>query len=255
MSYSFASWNVNGLRACVKKGFMDFLCDKGFDIMGIQEIKMLPEQSAVDFTTAGYHPYWHPAQKKGYSGTLVLTKEEPIDVMRGMGSEEEDSEGRVLTLEFPKFYFTCIYSPNSQDELARLGFRMDWQDRLCKYIAQLKAKKHVVICGDLNVAHKEIDLKNPKTNTKNAGFTPEERKKMDELLDLGFIDSFRHMYPDKTDAYTWWSYRSDAREKNVGWRIDYFLVSDSIKDCIKEAFIYEKVLGSDHCPIGLELTL
>ena len=246
-----ASWNVNGLRACVTKGFFDFLDSNDFDIIGLQETKMLKEQATFDFP--GYHVYWNSAEKKGYSGTLLLTKKEPLKVTYGMGIEEHDKEGRIITAEYDKFYFVTIYTPNSKRELLRLDYRMVWEDAFREYLHSLD--KPVIVCGDLNVAHKEIDLKNPKTNTKNAGFTPEEREKMTTLLDSGFVDTFRHLYPDTVDAYSWWSYMGQARSKNVGWRIDYFLVTDDIKGKIKEAKIMPEVLGSDHCPVVLEVDI
>jgi len=246
-----ASWNVNGLRACMTKGFMDFITNNDFDIIGLQEIKMLQEQA--DFEFPGYHVFWNSAEKKGYSGTLVLSKQTPLQVIYGMGIPEHDNEGRIITLEFDNFYFTTVYTPNSKRELLRLPYRMEWEDAFRAFLHSFD--KPVVICGDLNVAHKEIDLKNPKTNTKNAGFTPEERAKMTELLDSGFVDTYRTMYPDKTDAYTWWSYFGQSRAKNVGWRIDYFLVSENIKDIVQTAEIYPDVHGSDHCPVGLTLSL
>jgi len=245
------SWNVNGLRACITKGFMDFFNDYDFDILALQEIKMLKEQA--DFTFPGYHNFWNSAEKKGYSGTLVLSKEKPLQVTYGMGIEEHDKEGRIITLEFENFFFVNIYTPNSKRELLRLDYRMVWEDAFRNYLNALP--KPVVVCGDLNVAHKEIDLKNPKSNTRNAGFTIEERNKMTELLDAGYVDTFRHLYPDTKDAYSWWSYMGQARAKNVGWRIDYFVVSDSLKDNIKEATIHPDVFGSDHCPVGLVLEI
>ncbi|MCL2286876.1 MAG: exodeoxyribonuclease III [Firmicutes bacterium] len=247
-----ASWNVNGLRACMGKGFMDFINNGlDFDIIGLQETKMQPDQA--DFTFPGYHVYWNSAEKKGYSGTLVLSKEEPLNIRCGMGIEEHDKEGRIITLEFDKFYFVTIYTPNSKRELLRLDYRMQWEDAFREYLHSLN--KPVVVCGDLNVAHKEIDLKNPKSNVKNAGFTPEERAKMTELLDSGFIDTFRHLYPDKADAYTWWSHFGQSRVRNVGWRIDYFLVSEGLKDAVLEANIHPDIMGSDHCPISVTLGL
>ena len=251
MKTNMISWNVNGLRACMTKGFMNFFNDGNYDIIGLQEIKMLQEQA--DFEFPGYHAYWNSAEKKGYSGTLVLSKEKPLNVTYGMGIPEHDNEGRIITLEFEKYFFITVYTPNSKRELLRLDYRMVWEDAFRNYLNSLP--KPVVVCGDLNVAHKEIDLKNPKTNTRNAGFTIEERNKMTELLDAGYIDTYRHLYPDKTDAYTWWSYMGQARTKNVGWRIDYFVVSDSLKENIKEATIYPHVMGSDHCPVGLVLEI
>ncbi|MCL2187861.1 MAG: exodeoxyribonuclease III [Defluviitaleaceae bacterium] len=245
-----ASWNVNGLRACMNKGFMDFL-HHDFDLVALQETKMHPEQAS--FTFPNYRAYWNSAEKKGYSGTLVLSKNEPLSVNYGMGISDHDTEGRIVTLEFPEFYFVNVYTPNSQRELARLSYRMAWEDAFRAFLCAFK--KPVVVCGDLNVAHKEIDLKNPKSNVKNAGFTPQERAKMTDLLNAGFTDTYRHLYPDVTGAYTWWSYMGQARAKNTGWRIDYFLVSNTLAGGIKEAKIYPHIMGSDHCPIGLELAL
>jgi len=231
------------------KGFMDFFNANDFDIIGLQETKMQKEQA--DFEFPGYHSYWNSAEKKGYSGTLVLTKQEPISVTYGMGIPEHDKEGRIITCEFEEFYFITIYTPNSKRELLRLDYRMEWEDAFLHYICNLD--KPVVICGDLNVAHTEMDIKNAKSNVKNAGFTPEERAKMTTLLNSGFTDTYRYLNPDKSDAYTWWSYMGQARTKNVGWRIDYFLVSDSLKEAIKDAAIYPDVMGSDHCPIAVTL--
>ncbi|MBE7032369.1 MAG: exodeoxyribonuclease III [Ruminococcaceae bacterium] len=247
----FVSWNVNGLRACLEKGFTDIMKDFDADIFALQETKMHPEQAEV--VTDGYFQYWNSAEKKGYSGTAVFTKREPISVAYGIGIPEHDTEGRVITLEFDEFFFVTCYTPNSQNELKRLDYRMKWEDDFKDYLLALDAKKPVVLCGDLNVAHKEIDLKNPKTNRRNAGFTDEERGKMTELLDSGFCDSFRHLYPDAEGIYSWWSYRFQARQKNAGWRIDYFLVSDRITNNIKAAEIHTEVFGSDHCPVLLEL--
>ncbi|MCL2528272.1 MAG: exodeoxyribonuclease III [Defluviitaleaceae bacterium] len=244
------SWNVNGLRSCMGKGFMDIL-DNDYDIVGLQETKMQPDQA--DFEFPGYNVYWNSAEKKGYSGTLVLSREKPISVANGMGIEEHDKEGRIITLEYEKFYFITIYTPNSKRELLRLPYRMIWEDAFRGYLASLK--KPVVICGDLNVAHKEIDIARPKSNTRSAGFTQEERDKMTELQTAGYTDTFRHLYPDKKDAYTWWSYMGKSREKNVGWRIDYFMVSDAIAPAIKEATIHADIHGSDHCPVGLVLDI
>ena len=247
------SWNVNGIRACINKGFNDFFEVIDADIFCIQETKCQPDQ--IDLQFEGYTTYLNSAEKKGYSGTAILTKHKPLQVAYGIGIEEHDKEGRVITLEFENFYMVNIYTPNSKRELERLGYRQIWEDEIRKYLLELDSKKPVIMCGDLNVAHEEIDLKNPKTNRGNAGFTDEERAKMTELLQAGFTDTFRHKYPDKTDAYTWWSYMGKAREKNVGWRIDYFIVSDSIKEKIKDAKIYPEVLGSDHCPIELEIEI
>ena len=245
------SWNVNGIRAVLTKGFEDFFKDVNADIFCIQETKCQEGQVNLEFE--GYQSFWNSAEKKGYSGTAIFSKIKPLSVKFGIGIEEHDKEGRVITLEFKDFYMVNIYTPNSKRELERLDYRQIWEDEIRKYLLKLNKTKPVVMCGDLNVAHKEIDLKNPRTNTHNAGFTIEERNKMTELLDAGFIDTFRYLYPDKTDCYTWWSYMRKAREKNVGWRIDYFIVSDSIKNKIKEANIYKDIMGSDHCPIGLEI--
>ena len=243
------SWNVNGLRAVWNKGFEDIFKNIDADIFCIQETKMQIGQLDVNFD--GYYNYFNSAVKKGYSGTAVFTRIKPINVYYGIGIEEHDQEGRVIALEFKDFYLVNVYTPNSQRELVRLSYRQKWEDDFRKYLKKLDKNKPVILCGDLNVAHKEIDLKNPKTNRKNAGFTDEEREKMTELLHAGFVDSFRFLYPDKTDSYSWWSYMGKAREKNVGWRIDYFIVSQDIKDKIKEAMIYPEVMGSDHCPVGL----
>ena len=245
------SWNVNGIRAVLTKGFEDFFKNVNADIFCIQETKC--QEGQVDLEFEGYQSFWNSAEKKGYSGTAIFTKIKPLSVKFGIGIEEHDKEGRVITLEFKDFYMVNIYTPNSKRELERLDYRQIWEDEIRKYLLNLNKTKPVIMCGDLNVAHKEIDLKNPKTNTHNAGFTIEERNKMTELLNAGFTDTFRYLYPDKTDCYTWWSYMRKAREKNVGWRIDYFIVSDSIKDKIKEANIYQDIMGSDHCPIGLEI--
>lgn len=248
------SWNVNGLRAVLKKGFQDFFKNIDADIFCVQETKMQEGQAEMDFAE-GYHTYLNYAEKKGYSGTAVFTKKEPINVSYGIGIEEHDKEGRVITLEFEKFFLVNCYTPNSKRELERLDYRMTWEDAFREYLLNLNKKKPVILCGDLNVAHKEIDLKNPKTNRGNAGFTDEERQKMTELLDSGFTDSFRYLYPEKTDSYTWWSYFANSREKNIGWRIDYFIVSKSIKNTIQEAYIYDTILGSDHCPVGIDVEI
>ena len=245
------SWNVNGIRAVLTKGFEDFFKDVNADIFCVQETKCQEGQVNLEFE--GYQSFRNSEEKKGYSGTAIFSKIKPLSVKFGIGIEEHDKEGRVITLEFKDFYMVNIYTPNSKRELERLDYRQIWEDEIRKYLLKLNRTKPVIMCGDLNVAHKEIDLKNPKTNTHNAGFTIEERNKMTELLDAGFIDTFRYLYPDKTDCYTWWSYMRKAREKNVGWRIDYFIVSDSIKNKIKEANIYKDIMGSDHCPIGLEI--
>lgn len=246
------SWNVNGFRACLTKGFEDFFNKTDADIFCIQETKMLPEQ--LTFKPENYHIYMNSAIKKGYSGTAVFSKTEPVDVIYGINGRHND-EGRVITTEYEKFYLVTSYSPNAQQELARIDYRMEFEDDMREYLAELNVKKPVILCGDLNVAHKEIDLKNPKSNVGNPGFSDQEREKFTELLKAGFTDSYRYLYPDKTDAYSWWSYRFSARQKNIGWRIDYFVVSDSVKDKIKSAEIYSDVLGSDHCPIGLEIKM
>ena len=247
------SWNVNGLRACVQKGFLDFFQEIDADIFCVQETKLQAGQ--IDLDLPGYHQYWNYADKKGYSGTAMFTKQEPIAVTYGMGIDEHDHEGRVIPAEFDNFYMVTCYTPNAQNELARLPYRMQWEDDFRAYLCELKKKKPVVLTGDLNVAHQEIDLKNPKTNRQNAGFSDEERQQFSNLLDAGFVDSFRYFYPDLEGAYSWWSYRFHAREKNAGWRIDYFLVSNRIRDNITAAPIYHDILGSDHCPVGLEITL
>ena len=245
------SWNVNGLRACMGKGFLDFLKASDADIVCLQETKMQREQA--DFIIDGYEEYWNSAEKKGYSGTAVFTKKPPLSVSYGIGIPEHDTEGRVITAEFPDFFLVNVYTPNSQQELARLPYRMQWEDAFRDYLKTLDQKKPLIVCGDMNVAHEEIDLKNPKTNRKNAGFTDEERQKMTELLSSGFIDTFRLLYPDTEGVYSWWSYRFHAREKNAGWRIDYFLVSDRLKDRVSDSRIDADVFGSDHCPIELIL--
>ena len=245
------SWNVNGLRACMGKGFLDFLKASDADIVCLQETKMQREQA--DFIIGGYEEYWNSAEKKGYSGTAVFTKKPPLSVSYGIGIPEHDTEGRVITAEFPDFFLVNVYTPNSQQELARLPYRMQWEDAFRDYLKTLDQKKPLIVCGDMNVAHEEIDLKNPKANRKNAGFTDEERQKMTELLSSGFIDTFRLLYPDTKGVYSWWSYRFHAREKNAGWRIDYFLVSDRLKDRVSDSRIDTDVFGSDHCPIELIL--
>lgn len=245
------SWNVNGLRACVNKGFLDFFQDIDADIVCVQETKLQEGQIELDLT--GYEQYWNYAEKKGYSGTAVFTKEKPQNVIYGLGIEEHDKEGRMLTLEFDSFFLTNVYTPNSQRGLARLDYRMEWDDAFRSFVSDLRSNKPVIVCGDLNVAHQEIDLKNPATNRKNAGFTDEERAKFSTLLEAGFIDTFRHFYPDKTDAYTWWSYFANSRERNIGWRIDYFLVSNGMEDRLIDAAIHDQVMGSDHCPVELRI--
>lgn len=247
------SWNVNGLRACLGKGFEDVLANSNADFFALQETKMQAGQAVVK--AEGYYQYWNSAEKKGYSGTAVFTKQEPLNVVYGLPEKQHNTEGRLITLEYDKFYFVTCYTPNAQDGLKRLDYRMEWEDALRKYLIDLDGKKPVIYCGDLNVAHQEIDLKNPKTNRKNAGFSDEERAKMTELLDSGFVDSFRYLYPDKEGAYSWWSYRFNARANNAGWRIDYFIVSQRIAENIKDAKIHSDIFGSDHCPVELEIEL
>lgn len=249
----FISWNVNGIRACKDKGFLDFFFKEDADIFCLQETKMQEGQLELDLP--GYFQYWNYAEKKGYSGTAIFTKHKPLNVTYGMGIEEHDHEGRIITLEYDNFFFVTCYTPNSKQELERLDYRMVWEDDFLAYINKLNAKKPVVFCGDLNVAHEEIDLKNPKTNHHNAGFTDEERAKMTALLNAGYTDTFRSFYPDKTDIYSWWSYRFKAREKNAGWRIDYFITSKSLNDKLKDAKIHTDVEGSDHCPVELQIDL
>ncbi len=247
----FASWNVNGLRACLKKDFMESFRLMDADVIGLQETKMQPDQAILELN--GYRQYWNSAERKGYSGTAVFSRVEPLSVANGIGIEEHDHEGRVITMEFPEYYFVTVYTPNSKRELERLKYRMEWEDAFRDYLLGLDAKKPVIVCGDLNVAHQEIDLKNPSSNHHNAGFTDEERGKFTELLASGFVDTFRLLYPDKTGSYTWWSYLRKARETNAGWRIDYFVVSERLKEQISDAVIYNEIYGSDHCPVGLEL--
>ena len=245
------SWNVNGLRAAVKKGFMDSFNALDADIFCLQETKLQAGQ--IELELPGYHQYWCYADKKGYSGTAVFTRTEPLNVTYNLGHDEHDHEGRVITAEFADFFLVCCYTPNSQNELKRLDYRMSWEDAFRGYLVELDRVKPVIMCGDLNVAHEEIDLKNPSTNHMNAGFTDQERGKMSELLAAGFTDSFRYLYPDRRDAYSWWSFRAAARERNVGWRIDYFICSDRLREQIADAKIYPGIMGSDHCPVGLEL--
>ena len=245
------SWNVNGIRAAIGKGFASFFEQVNADIFCIQETKM--QEGQIDLNFAGYTTYLNSAIKKGYSGTAIFTKEKPLSVTYGIGKEEHDQDGRVITAEYKEFYLVNCYTPNSKRELERLDYRMVWEDEMRNYLKKLDTTKPVILCGDLNVAHEEIDIKNPKTNHHNAGFTDEERNKMTELLTAGFTDSFRHLYPTKTDSYTWWSYMRDARSKNVGWRIDYFIVSNRIAKNIQESTIYSEIMGSDHCPVGLEI--
>ncbi|MSR91291.1 exodeoxyribonuclease III [Inconstantimicrobium porci] len=247
------SWNVNGLRACVKKGFLDYFNEVDADIFCIQESKL--QEGQIDLELPGYYQYWNYAVKKGYSGTAVFTKKKPLNVTYGMGIEEHDNEGRIITAEFEEFYLVTVYTPNSQNELARLDYRCKWEDDFLAYLKNLEKTKPVVVCGDMNVAHNEIDLKNPKTNRKNAGFTDEEREKFSNLLNAGFIDTFRYFHPDLEQVYSWWSYRFKAREKNAGWRIDYFCVSSSLEKYLSSADIHTEVLGSDHCPVELQLKL
>ena len=247
------SWNVNGLRACVQKGFLDIFKELDADMFCIQESKL--QEGQISFELEGYHQYWNYAIKKGYSGTAIFTRREPMSVAYGIGIEEHDQEGRVITLEFAEFYLVTVYTPNSQSELARLDYRMRWEDAFLSYLKGLEEKKPIVFCGDLNVAHKEIDLKNPKTNRKNAGFTDEERGKFSTLLGQGFIDTYRYFYPDQEGIYSWWSYRFQARKKNAGWRIDYFCVSESLKEKLVDAKIHTEIMGSDHCPVELDIDL
>ena len=245
----YISWNVNGLRAVIKKGFLEYIEEEKPDIIGLQEIKL--SEGQLDLEIPGYNMYYNYAERKGYSGTAIFTKEKPINVTYGIGMEEHDNEGRVITAEFSEYYFVTVYTPNSKDKLLRLDYRMIWEDEFLKYLKNLEKSKPVIVCGDLNVAHKEIDLKNPKTNTRNPGFTIEERNKFTNLLDSGFIDTFRYFYPDKEFAYSWWSYRGNARKNNTGWRIDYFCVSESLKNRITDAEIQSNIEGSDHCPVVL----
>ncbi len=247
----FISWNVNGLRACVGKNFMDFFKEIDADIFSVQETKL--QEGQINLDLPNYHQYWNYAEKKGYSGVAVFTKTKPISVTYGLGIEEHDKEGRVITCEFDDFYYVTCYTPNSQSELARLDYRMTWEDAFRNYLIELDKNKPVILCGDLNVAHNEIDLKNPKTNRKNAGFSDEERAKFTQLLDSGFIDSFRYFYPNAEGIYSWWSYRFKAREKNAGWRIDYYVVSKRLKDRLEEAKIHTEIFGSDHCPVELDI--
>ena len=247
------SWNVNGLRACVTKGFVDIFNKLDADIFCLQETKL--QEGQIDLPLEGYYQYWNYAEKKGYSGTAIFTKKEPLAVTNGIGIDEHNTEGRVITLEFEDFFFVTCYTPNSQNELKRLNYRMKWEDDFREYLLRLNKKKPVILCGDLNVAHNEIDLKNPKTNRKNAGFSDEEREKMTTLLNSGFTDSFRYLYPDKEGIYSWWSYRFNARKNNAGWRIDYFITSDSIKDKIIDSKIHTDIMGSDHCPVELDIDL
>ncbi len=253
MIRTYVSWNVNGLRAAMKKGFMDAFTELNADAVCLQETKMQPHQLELELD--GYYQYWNSAERKGYSGTAIFTKHEPLSVRYGIDQEAHDKEGRVITLEYEDHYLVTVYTPNSQRELARLDYRMEWETEFQGYLQELDKDKPVVVCGDLNVAHQEIDLKNPKTNRRNAGFTDEERGRMTELLDGGFTDTFRLLYPDVTDAYTWWSYFAKSRERNIGWRIDYFLVSDRLADKVKEASIFPDIHGSDHCPVSVELDL
>ena len=247
------SWNVNGLRACMTKGFMEYFDKVDADFFCVQELKL--QEGQLEWEKEGYHAYWNYAEKKGYSGTAIFTKHEPISVSYGIGIEEHDHEGRVITLEYDSYYMVTVYTPNSQNELARLDYRMNWEDAFRDYLLGLKAKKSVIFCGDLNVAHKEIDLKKPKTNRRNAGFTDEERDKMTALLGSGFTDTFRYFYPELEQIYSWWSYRFKAREKNSGWRIDYFIVSEDLNDKLVDAAIHTEVMGSDHCPVELLVDL
>jgi exodeoxyribonuclease III len=245
------SWNVNGLRACVKKGFMDYFQEVDADIFCVQETKL--QEGQIDLVLEGYHQFWNYAIKKGYSGTAVFTKMKPLSVRYGVGADESEGEGRILTLEFNDFFLVNVYTPNSQRDLARISYRLDWEDRILQHLKELNEVKPVILCGDLNVAHQEIDLRNPKSNLGNSGFTYEERDKMTALLSAGFVDSFRHFYPDKEGAYTWWSYMNKVRERNIGWRIDYFIVSETLIEKLKMADIHSNTMGSDHCPVVLEI--
>ncbi len=247
----FISWNVNGLRAVVKKGFEDIFWSLDADFVCLQETKL--QEGQINLDLPGYESYWCYAEKKGYSGTAIFTRRTPLSVSYNLGIPEHDSEGRVITLEYEDFYLVCVYTPNSQDGLRRLDYRMSWEDDFRNYLCELDKSKPVIVCGDMNVAHEEIDLKNPATNHFNPGFSDEEREKFTELLDSGFIDTFRSLYPDRTDAYSWWSYRAAARQRNVGWRIDYFVVSERLRGNIKDAYILPEVMGSDHCPVGLDM--
>ena len=247
----FISWNVNGLRAVVKKGFEDIFWSLGADFVCLQETKLQEGQISLDLP--GYESYWCYAEKKGYSGTAIFTRHTPMSVSYNLGVPGHDSEGRVITLEYADFYLVCVYTPNSQDGLRRLDYRMSWEDDFREYLCKLDKQKPVIVCGDMNVAHEEIDLKNPATNHLNPGFSDEEREKFTELLDAGFIDTFRSLYPDRADAYSWWSYRAAARQRNVGWRIDYFVVSERLRGNIKDAYILPEIMGSDHCPVGLDM--
>ena len=247
------SWNVNGLRAGVQKGFKEFFDEIDADAFCLQETKL--QEGQIDFSPEGYYAYWNYAEKKGYSGTAIFTKREPMSVSYGIGVEAHDHEGRVITLEYPDYYLITVYVPNSQDDLRRLSYRMEWEDAFLAYIQKLEENKPVIFCGDLNVAHKEIDLKNPSSNHHNAGFTDEERGKMSAMLNAGHLDTFRYFYPSTADIYSWWSYRFKSRERNAGWRIDYFIVSESLKDKLKDAKIHTEVFGSDHCPVELEIDL
>lgn len=249
----FVSWNVNGIRACVKKGFLDYFHEVDADIFCIQESKL--QEGQIELELDGYYQYWNYALKKGYSGTAVFTKRKPLSVKYGVGEKDTEEEGRIITLEFESFYLVNVYTPNSQRDLARLSYRLEWENNIRQYLNELDSIKPVVYCGDLNVAHAEIDLKNPKSNEGNSGFTQEERGKMTKLLDSGFIDSFRYVYPDAEGAYTWWSYMAKVRERNIGWRIDYFIVSERVKESIQAAQIHCDVMGSDHCPVVLELDI
>jgi exodeoxyribonuclease III len=248
----FVSWNVNGIRACVKKGFLDYFHDVDADIFCIQESKL--QEGQIDLELEGYYQYWNYAERKGYSGTAVFTKKKPLSVSYGIGEREDEEEGRSIILEFENFYLVNVYTPNSKRDLSRLDYRLQWEEEIRDYLVELNSIKPVIFTGDLNVAHQEIDLKNPKSNIGNSGFTFEEREKMTKLLDSGFVDSFRHLYPEKTDSYTWWSYMSKVRERNIGWRIDYFLVSQQLANSIEKAEIHHEILGSDHCPIVLKMS-
>lgn len=253
MTMKLVSWNVNGLRACVRKGFLDFFNEISADIFCVQETKL--QEGQIELALDGYNQYWNYALKKGYSGTAVFTKKRPLSVRYGVGQHETEDEGRILTLEYEHFYLVNMYTPNSQRDLARLDFRLKWEDEISAYLQELDQIKPVILCGDLNVAHQEIDLRNPKSNLKNSGFTPEERGKMSALLQSGFTDTFRYFYPDKEGAYTWWSYMNKVRERNIGWRIDYFIVSNRLQKNLVQAAIHSDVMGSDHCPVSLDINL
>lgn len=253
MTMKLVSWNVNGIRACVRKGFLDYFHEVNADFFCIQESKL--QEGQIDLELKGYYQYWNYALRKGYSGTAIFTKHKPLSVSYGVGDLETEEEGRIITLEYNNFYLVTVYTPNSKRDLARLGERLEWEDKIREYLVELDSKKPVILCGDLNVAHEEMDLKNPRSNQGNSGFTVEERQKMTKLLDAGFVDSFRYLYPEKEEIYTWWSYMSKVRERNIGWRIDYFIVSKKLAENIIESEVHSKVMGSDHCPILLNINI